>query len=197
MLEPTYLYVKTHNKTGLKYFGKTTRDPFNYNGSGLYWLRHLKIHGNDISTEIIGYYTDREQLMQFAIEFSIKNNIVESHEWANLIVENGINGGSVSSDHTPETRRKMSLNRRGKPSWNGKKHSEESKLKMSIAKKNKPSPKKGIPSGKPAYNKGISMSDDQKRLISKTKKENMFTICCLRCKKIIKGKSNYIRWHSH
>lgn len=28
---PTYLYIKTHNQTGLKYFGKTTKDPFKYN----------------------------------------------------------------------------------------------------------------------------------------------------------------------
>ena len=39
-MKPTYLYVKQHNKTGLKYFGKTTKkDPLKYKGSGLYWKR--------------------------------------------------------------------------------------------------------------------------------------------------------------
>ena len=191
------MYVKTHRKTGLKYFGKTSRDPYTYLGSGLYWKRHLKVYGNDIDTTIIGYYTDKKSLMQAAIDFSLQNNIVESSEWANLIIENGINGGSVSSDITPEIRKKMSLNRKGKPSWTGKKHSEESKLKMSLSKKNKPSYKKGIPTGKPAHNKGVPMSEDQKKLISKTKKENMFVVCCLLCRKEVRGKPNFIRWHHH
>ena len=37
-----YLYVKTHNKSGLKYLGKTIQNPFKYKGSGTYWLRHIK-----------------------------------------------------------------------------------------------------------------------------------------------------------
>ena len=38
---PSYLYVKTHNVTGLKYFGKTTRNPLTTNGSGVYWKSHI------------------------------------------------------------------------------------------------------------------------------------------------------------
>jgi len=49
--KPTYLYIKKHNVTGLKYFGKTVRDPLKYKGSGQYWLTHLKQHGNDVTTE--------------------------------------------------------------------------------------------------------------------------------------------------
>ena len=49
--KPTYLYVKTHNITGLKYFGKTTNDPYTYYGSGKYWLLHLKKHGYNISCQ--------------------------------------------------------------------------------------------------------------------------------------------------
>ena len=37
-----YLYLKQHNITGLKYFGKTEQNPYKYKGSGIYWLRHLK-----------------------------------------------------------------------------------------------------------------------------------------------------------
>ena len=33
----TTLYIKTHKITGLKYFGKTTLNPFTYNGSGSHW----------------------------------------------------------------------------------------------------------------------------------------------------------------
>lgn len=46
-----YLYVKTHNITGKKYLGKTTRDDYHeYPGSGKIWKKHLKKHGYDYST---------------------------------------------------------------------------------------------------------------------------------------------------
>ncbi len=49
--KPTYLYIKTHNKTGMKYFGKTvSEDPEKYSGSGVYWKRHIEKHGNDVTT---------------------------------------------------------------------------------------------------------------------------------------------------
>lgn len=93
MFKPTYLYIKTHNITGLKYFGKTTaKDPFKYRGSGTVWLRHLKKHGRDISTEILGHYTNKEECLNAALEFSKENNIVESAEWANL-KEESLDGG--------------------------------------------------------------------------------------------------------
>ena len=92
-MKPTYLYIKTHNITGLKYFGKTTNnDPYKYNGSGTYWKRHLNKHGNDVSTEIIGYYTDKEECLNVALKFSKDNDIVKSEEWANL-KEESLDGG--------------------------------------------------------------------------------------------------------
>ncbi len=45
-----YLYVKRHRKTGLLYFGKTTKNPLKYNGSGKYWKSHLRKHGSDVET---------------------------------------------------------------------------------------------------------------------------------------------------
>ena len=44
ILPPTYLYIKQHSVTKLKYYGKTTQDPCKYNGSGTYWKNHLKVH---------------------------------------------------------------------------------------------------------------------------------------------------------
>jgi hypothetical protein len=94
MFKPTYLYIKTHNKTGLKYFGKTSsRNPMTYKGSGKRWLNHLNLHGCDITTEIIGHFKDEISCKETAIAFSIENNIVESTHWANLEIEDGINGG--------------------------------------------------------------------------------------------------------
>ena len=84
-MKPTYLYIKTHNVTGLKYFGKTCqKDPFKYKGSGTRWLNHVRIHGLDITTEILGLFLDETECKRVALEFSIQNNIVDSEEWANL-----------------------------------------------------------------------------------------------------------------
>lgn len=91
----TYLYIKTHNVTGLKYFGKTTQDPFLYNGSGTYWKKHLKKHGLDVSTTIVGAYDDLNECELAALAFTRDNDIVNSKEWANLIEENGQDGAPV------------------------------------------------------------------------------------------------------
>ena len=94
-MKPTYLYVKQHEETGLKYFGKTQRkDPFKYQGSGLYWKKHIEKYGNKIKTLWVQRFDNIEELTKTALEFSMKNNIVESNEWANLKIENGLDGGS-------------------------------------------------------------------------------------------------------
>ena len=84
-----YLYLKTHNVTGFKYLGQTKNDPFKYKGSGKRWIRHLKVHGNDIKTEILLYTSDYEELKKTGIFFSKLFNIVQSKEWANLTEESG------------------------------------------------------------------------------------------------------------
>jgi hypothetical protein len=112
VFQPTYLYIKTHNITGLKYFGKTIQNPIEYQGSGIRWRRHLKKHGNDVTTVIYGYYADFESLKKAALDFSIKNNIIESVEWANLIREQG-EGGDTSNCFTEESRKKMRESSRG------------------------------------------------------------------------------------
>lgn len=91
-----YLYVKTHRVTGLKYLGKTTRDPFSYTGSGKRWLNHLGAHGNDCDTQILLASSSKEDIRETGIFFSSLWNIVESDEWANLIPESG-EGGDTSA----------------------------------------------------------------------------------------------------
>lgn len=90
------LMIKTHNQTGLKYFCKTNRkDYIEYLGSGKYWRNHLKSHGNDISTEVYAQFEEEcDELVEVALKFSKENNIVESEEWANMIPEDGLGGGS-------------------------------------------------------------------------------------------------------
>lgn len=88
------IYVKTHSITGLKYFGKTSsKNPNLYIGSGTYWRRHLKKHGNFVDTEILGIFTDKISLQLYCLEFSHIHNIINSKKWANLKEETGLDGG--------------------------------------------------------------------------------------------------------
>ena len=94
-MKPTYLYIKQHSITGLKYFGKTTKnDPIKYLGSGKYWKRHIKKHGIEhIKTLWYQLFEDEQKMIEYATQFSKDNNITESKEWANLKCENGLDGG--------------------------------------------------------------------------------------------------------
>ena len=89
-----YLYVKTHRVTGLKYLGKTIRNPYTYNGSGLYWKRHLKEHGVDLETRILLATEDKDEFRETALFFSKMYNIVDSKDWANFREETGHGGFS-------------------------------------------------------------------------------------------------------
>jgi len=82
--------------TGLKYLGQTTQDPHRYSGSGVYWKRHLKVHGNYTSTEILLSTESYEELKRKGIAYSIEFNVVTSKEWANCKIEDGA-GGNMSS----------------------------------------------------------------------------------------------------
>ena len=97
-----YLYAKQHRDTGLRYFGKTKSNPYSYKGSGTYWKRHLKIHGNNVETTWVQAYEDETILTEEAIFFSKVYNIVENNEWANLTFENGLDGRfDVSGKNNP------------------------------------------------------------------------------------------------
>lgn len=124
--------IKQHPLTGLKYFCKTTKpDPFKYLGSGKYWKRHLKKYGkeNIITCLVMGPYSDPELINKDALYFSEQMDIVNSSEWANLIPENGLDGGARII--TDETKLKMSTSRKGKT------HSRETLEKMSTSQKGK------------------------------------------------------------
>lgn len=128
-----YLYVKTHNKTGLKYLGKTTRsDPHAYRGSGVDWKSHLKEHGEDYTTEIICDCQTNQELNEWGRYYSELWNVAESPGWANRIPETG--GGSCG----PDAAKKISEKLKGKkkPPRNSK-HTE----KIAATRRGKPNPK--------------------------------------------------------
>jgi hypothetical protein len=94
-MKPTYLYVKQHKLTGAKYFGKTTKNnPIEYMGSGIHWKLHIKKYGTEhVETLWYELFTDKQELVEYALKFSVENNIVNSKEWLNLKEENGLDGG--------------------------------------------------------------------------------------------------------
>mgnify|MGYP000849786705 CR=1 FL=1 len=194
-----YLYVKTHNETNLKYFGKTIRDDYEkYSGSGKHWKSHLKKHGNNIKTVLVFASDDINEIESVALRFSEENNIVESKGWANLIPENGRDGGSLSEHHTEGSRKKMSDNRRGKvgiPA--GWKHDDDTKERMSKKAKERcdrmGAPKGAFKIGNVPHNKGTNMTEEQKALLSdRCKKQKKHT--CEHCDREFAG-GNFTLWH--
>lgn len=100
-----YLYIKTHNITGLKYLGQTSsKDPFQYSGSGKYWKLHIKKHGYDIKTQILLASNDKKEIDETGIFFSKIFNVMNSNEWANLKEECGQGFGSQFSKELQEKR---------------------------------------------------------------------------------------------
>jgi hypothetical protein len=88
-----YLYKKTHRETGLQYLGKTiSADPYSYPGSGVYWTRHLEMHGNNVETEILRECQTEEEIKEWGQYYSKFWNVVEDKNWANLIEEAGPGG---------------------------------------------------------------------------------------------------------
>jgi len=142
IFKPTYLYVKTHNITGLNYFGKTIKDPIKYKGSGKRWLNHIRKHGYDVTTKIIGYYTIEQECINIALHFSQQNNIVESADWANLMPENGINGGLQHNSgqnfkYLNSIPKSLSQRKKISSALKGIIHSKESNIKKSLNKTNR------------------------------------------------------------
>lgn len=158
--KPTRLYIKRHTITGLKYFGKTVRtnnDFTKYLGSGTVWIRHLKKHGKEhVETIWVSevYTVERiHDLVRDAITLSEKNDIVNSKEWANLILENGIVGTPPGTKMSPEqnaANRTRNLGRKWTPE------------QLAMGRKTRATNKAaGLHSTKPHGNKGKKKTSEQ------------------------------------
>lgn len=91
------LLIKTHNTTGLKYLCYTRKkDHEKYTGSGKLWKRHIQKHGYDVTTELLFETEDFEEFRSFARKKSEELDVVSSKNWANLRIEDGDGGDTVS-----------------------------------------------------------------------------------------------------
>lgn len=181
--KPTYLYVKQHNVTGLKYFGKTVKsDPVKYKGSGKHWTRHINKYGNNVTTVWYQLFEDKQELTEYAIKFSKENNIVKSDEWANLKDEDGLWGGGVKGakikPHTEEHKRKISESIR--------------KLNLEKPRSRKP-PTQKVKKGRSKGGWKWSEEDKINHSLRQTgiPKRRM---CCIHCKSE-SGIANILQWH--
>jgi hypothetical protein len=223
MSNTIYLYLKTHNKTGLQYLGKTAENPYAYNGSGKYWKRHLSVHGDDITTTILFESDDPEKIKQMGLHYSDLWDVVNSEKFANLKPESG-DGGSNKSLYTEEVRSKISQGRKkwlsenvnphlgmkrseetrrkiggkskGRQTTLGKPCSEETRLKIGNGNRGKtrtPEERKRMSESRV----GRTHSDETKQLLSKIhsgKKMNYKLTSCPKCSKIGRG-PNMTRYH--
>lgn len=98
--KPVHLYEKTHNDTGLKYFGRTVEDPATYRGSGAYWTRHLDEYGDNVTTRVIGTFTNSAELTAAAQQYTSEHEITTNPKYANLL---GEDGGTAGEGWTPHT----------------------------------------------------------------------------------------------
>lgn len=113
-MKPTRLYLKIHTVTGLMYFGKTIKDPYKYLGSGKYWTKHIIKYGKEFveTLWVSDIYIDEETIKKDALALSTEFAIgTDKVSFANLIPENGINGGGDCSQmHTPGILEKIKQN---------------------------------------------------------------------------------------
>lgn len=174
VFKPTALLVMEHNITGLKYFCKTSMIDriYRYKGSGVAWRKHLKEHNTDVSVKVLGFYLDESRCLNAAKQFSIENDIVESDEWANLVIETGKNGASMKGErnpfygktHTPEVIAKLKFDRLGKSVNKGAYRSPENRAKISASLKGRKNP------GVSEKLRGRKLSDETCKKISESNK---------------------------
>ena len=103
------LMIKTHNVTELKYLCVSTKDDYlNYPGSGVKWRNHLKHHGFNFSTVVLYESQVRNDIFKsMCLYYSRLYDVVNSDEWANLIMEDG-NTGSAYAKHSEQSRNNRS-----------------------------------------------------------------------------------------
>jgi hypothetical protein len=194
------------------YFCKTsTRNPLKYHGSGKYWKQHLKVHGRNIETLWYQQFTDKDDLVEFALFFSDFHDIVKAKNvtggkiWANEIPEDGLQGGQNRGVPGPlkgikQPRVTAALTGRKRPKHSmlmvGRKQSENHIKNRADSMRGKPKAKEHCAAisdakkGKP----NPKLSDALKGRPNKNKGKPQKTYSCEHCGIETTG-GNLKRWH--
>lgn len=200
--KPTRLAVKELN--GIKYFCKSVRKNIEtYTGSGTRWLKHVRKYGkqNIKTLWVSDWFNCPIELQKFALEYSKNNNIVESKEWANLVPENGIGGGSIKG-HMAGVPKPKSLKHRKSISKtlsgisledrHGKDKANEIRLKMSLTRKGQKRPIEAVEKTRQSHIGKKRTEETKQRMREERVLRNAIT--CTHCKKnVLPG--NFHRWH--
>ena len=94
------LYHFTHNITGRKYLGQTTRDLNVYQGSSKGWLEHIERYGNNYEIEILFESSNQDRFKDVCKYYSDKFDVVKSAEYFNKVAEyGGSTGGAANPNH--------------------------------------------------------------------------------------------------
>lgn len=184
-----YLYLKTHNVTGLKYLGKTKQNPFKYEGSGVLWSEHLKKYSNDVTTVVLKECNTNEEIRYWGIYYSELWDVVNSKDFANMKRECGdnwddqpipdqikkkISKSLLGRKHDPKTKEKISQSLLVKNSSRDKHHNKD--RKQSVDERNM---RKTLNSGSgnPMFGKQHSEEAREKMAMAKRNKKQAIVTC--------------------
>ena len=142
------VYVITNVVNGKKYLGKCVHNKSWYFGSGLAIRQAIEKYGkHNFIKEIIHEVPTIEEAAKIEFDLSVKFNVVADPMWYNLKY-GGLGGSLRGRLVSEETRNRISISKKGMPSWNiglagtdEVKHTEETKKKISagnIGKGSKP-----------------------------------------------------------
>jgi hypothetical protein len=155
-----------------------------------------------------------EEMADWETRVLIRSRVLEKQDkWFNanvagkkILTEAGAKRISDAHKGKPKTQEHKNKLRESNVGKNkGRKQTEEHRLKNSLANRGKNNPMYGPCSaqraanisaakkGKPAHNKGLPMSEEQKQKIRETKEKNKVLLQCWRCGKAM-GKANYIQY---
>jgi len=199
-----YLYLKKHNETGLQYLGYTKNNPKKYKGSGIYWKRHIKQYGYNVTTEILFKSESIDEISKMGKYYSNLWDIVNNKNFANLCEEDGnkvygnANPNFIGHPQTIETRKKISENnKKSNLGKYGKQHPAYGhKVPSNVYKNVNKMIEKNKDNG--PWNKGktgFTMSNDTKNKMSASASKSPKEIVeCPTCKKL-GGKPAMKRFH--
>ena len=104
-MKTIYIYIKESPK-GLKYLGKTVRNPYTYLGSGTRWKAHIKKNNytyKDTKTTILYETVSKEKLKEVGLYYSKLYDVTNRKDWANLMDEKGDGGGQMTGKFHKES----------------------------------------------------------------------------------------------